>query len=55
MISVSDLEHTLAILEVIISTACPIWKKSIIYVGNRYNKNIKSITLIIVLPGSTRL
>ena len=41
MISVSDL-------------ACPLWKKSIIYVGNVYNKTIKIITLIIVLPGSTR-
>ena len=39
----------------LVSTACPFWKKSIIYVGNAYNKNIKIITLIIVLPGSTRL
>ena len=37
------------------STACPLWKKSIIHVCNVYNKNIKIITLIIVLPGSTRL
>ena len=30
-------------------------EKSIIYVGIVYNKNIKIIILIIVLPGSTRL
>ena len=40
---------------ILVSTACPLWKKSIIYGGNVYNKNIKIITLIIVLPGSTRL
>ena len=58
MISVSDLAPALAILggyNILVSTACPFWKKSIIYVGNVYNKNIKIITLIIVLPGSTRL
>ena len=58
MISVSDLALALAILGVIIffvSTACPLWKKSIVYVGNVYNKNIKIITLIIVLTGSTCL
>ena len=58
MISVSVLAPALAILEgynILVSTACPLWKKSIIYVGNVYNKNIKSITLIIVLPCSTRL
>ena len=27
----------------------------IIYVGNVYDKNIRIVTLIIVLPGSTRL
>ena len=40
---------------ILVSTACPLWKKSIIYVGNVCNKNIKIITLIILLPGSTRL
>ena len=30
-------------------------EKSIIYVGNVYNINIKIITMVIVLPGSTRL
>ena len=40
---------------ILVSTACPLWKKSIIYVGNVYNKTIEIITLIIVLPGSTRL
>ena len=40
---------------VLVSTACQLWKKSSIYVGNVYNKIMKIITLIIVLPGSTRL
>ena len=40
---------------ILVSTACPLWKKSIIYAGNVYNKNIKIITLSIVFPGSTRL
>ena len=53
MISASDLAPALA--NILVSTACPLWKKSIIYVGNVYNKNIKIINLIIVLPGSTRL
>ena len=58
MISVSDLAPALAILggyNILVSTAFPLWKKSSIYVGYVYNKNIKIITLIIVLPGSTRL
>ena len=58
MISVSVLAPALAIIwgyNILASTACLLWKKSIIYVGNVYNKNIKSITLVIVLPGSTRL
>ena len=58
MISVSDLAPALAILGVIIFKYLQrvwLWKKSIIYVCNVYNKNIKIITLIIVLPGSTRL
>ena len=40
---------------ILVSTACLLWKKNIIYVGNVYNKNIKIITLIIVSPGSTRV
>ena len=58
MILVSDLAPVLASLGVIIflvSTACPLWKKSIICVGNVYNKTLKIITLIIVLLGSTCL
>ena len=58
MISVSDLAPALSypwVYNILVSTACPLWKRSIIYVGNVYNKNIKIITLIIVLPGSTRL
>ena len=58
MISVSDLAPALAILGVIIFQYLQrvrFGKKSIIYVGYVYNKNIKIITLIIVLPGSTRL
>ena len=42
-------------VSVLVSTVCPLWRKSFIYVGNVYNKTIKIITLIIVLPGSTRL
>ena len=39
---------------VLVSTACPLWwKKNIIYVCNVYNKSIKNITFIIVMPGST--
>ena len=58
MISVSDLAPALAILggyNILVSTACLLWKESTIYVGNVYNENIKVITLILVLPGSTRL
>ena len=58
MISVSYLAPALAILGVMIFKYLQrvrFEKKSIIYVGNVYNKNIKTITLIIVLPGSTRL
>ena len=40
---------------ILVSTACLLWKESTIYVSNVYNENIKVITLIIVLPGSTRL
>ena len=40
---------------ILVSTVCTLWKKSIIYVGNVYNKTIMIVTLIIVLPGSTRL
>ena len=53
MISVSDLAPALAIF--LVSTACPLRKRSIIYVGNVYNKNINIITLINVPSGSTRL
>ena len=59
MISVYDLAPALAILSLglcyfsIYSVFA--LEKIIIYVGNVYNKNIKIITLIIVLPGSTRL
>ena len=58
MISVSDLAPALAILGVIIFYYLQLVRfgnKSIIFVGNVYNKNIKIITLIIVLPGSTIL
>ena len=58
MISVSDLAPALAILGVIIFyhlQRVRFGKNSIIYVGKVYNKNIKIITLINVLPGSTRL
>ena len=56
MISVSYLAPALAWgYNILVSTACPLWKKRIIYVGNVYDKNIKIITLIMVLPGSTRL
>ena len=59
MISVSDLappplSHPWG-YNILVSTACPLWKKSIIYVSNVYNKNINIISLIIVLPGSTCL
>ena len=52
MISVSDLAPALAILGITIFYYLQrvSWKKSIIYVGYTYNKNIKIITLIIVLP-----
>ena len=56
-IPVSDLATDLAILGVIMFSiySVSVLKKSIIYGGNVYNKNIKIITLIIVLPGSTCL
>ena len=44
MIYISDLAPALAILEVIIFLYLQLWKKSIIYVGNVYNKIIKIIT-----------
>ena len=58
MISISDLASALAILGVIVFKYLQrvrFEKKSIIYVGNVYNKNIKIISLITVLSGSTRL
>ena len=59
MISVSVLAPAINsypwVYNILVSRACRLWKKSTIYVGNVYNKNIKVITLIIVLPGSTRL
>ena len=58
MISASDLAPALAILGVIIFQYLQrvrFGEKSIIYVGNVHNKNIKIITSIIVFPGSTRL
>ena len=57
MISVSDLAPTLVILGVwyfsIYSVSA--LEREYFYTGNVYNKNIKFITLFIVLPGSTRL
>ena len=40
---------------ILVITAYPLWKKSIIYAGNVYYNNIKFISLITVLPGSTCL
>ena len=58
MISFSDLAPALAILGVIIFKHLQrvrFGEKNIIYVGNLYNKNIKTISFIIALPGSTIL
>ena len=44
MISVSDLAPPLSYpwgYNILVSTVCPLWKKSIIYVGNVYNKKYK--------------